>query len=110
MVISAGPMTAEWSIISRRPVATCRYVTGVTNIVKSNRRTIDICELEYAGLIVGVAGMHRHCAGTIRHLAADSRQQSRPGSSRTCISCQLPGVTVQKNARMQNGFDLAILA
>jgi hypothetical protein len=87
MVISTGPMTAEWSIISRRPVATCRYVTGVTNIVKSNRMAIDIDELEYAGLIVGVAGMHRHCAGTIRHLAAGSHQQFRPGLSRACISC-----------------------
>jgi hypothetical protein len=53
-------MAAEWSLITRRPVATCRYVTGVTNIVKSNRRAIDIYELECAGLIVGVAGMHRY--------------------------------------------------
>ena len=62
MVISTWPKAAEWSIIIRRPVATCRYVTGVTNIVKSNRRAIDryLRDLEYAGLIVGVAGMHRY--------------------------------------------------
>lgn len=110
MVISAGPVAAEWSIINRRPVATCRYVTGVTSIVKSNPRAIDICELEYAGLIVGVAGTHRHCAGTIRHLAAGSRQQSRPGLSRACISCQLSNVTVQKNIGTPNGYNLATLA
>lgn len=112
MVISTGPKAAEWSIIIRRPVATCRYVTGVTNIVKSNRRAIDryLRELECAGLIVGVAGMHRHCAGTIRRLAGGSLQQSRPGLSRACISCQLPNVTVQKNIGTPNGYDLTTLA
>ena len=59
-VISTGPVAAEWSVIIRRPVVTRRYVTGVTNIVRKNRRAIGICELECAGLIVGVAGMHRH--------------------------------------------------
>ena len=55
-VISTGPVAAEWSVIIRRPVVTRRYVTGVTNIVRNNRRAIGICELECAGLIVGVAG------------------------------------------------------
>ena len=111
-MISAGQMSANWSIAVKRPVRACHHVTDATCIVKCRSEEVDISMTWSARVLSqGVLELRgcSACASALGRPATDNEQHCSE-LWHACSFCQLPVVIVERCSSCSEIVELAILA